>query len=494
MGLGPYYGNSAATGTGDGSSKANAFTDLVAFLQTVQADPGATIYLAKTSVMDYAAETIFSANSSGNQSAQRLISLDFSTDQQSDGATLRTTGNGGHNLKFENSWYTEGIKMISGVGATDNAQIRLANGYNSHQKHVRPVLQFASTGASTFSIGETGEATLEIEDPTFKWNNPGSKFVDEARLTITGGGFDPTTVVPTNLIDDRRKAMTFKDFDLSALVGTTLTSNAASSVDVWFTRCKMPSAYTVAPAQSYTNKLRVGIFDSTSDGTIHPDTYLHGSLGSHTSDTGLFVTSMDGAGGIKHSLKVVTGPNVDWARPFECLPISAWNEIVNADITATVHGIINGATLPTDDEVFGRFEFLGNAGSTLGKPVSTRRRATVAAAPLAADTAHWNCATARTNGETVAVGQTRKVASNPGRIFFVTAITTGVLAGAEPAGYASAVDGGSVTDGGATLRAGIRFKIVKALQQPKLKGSYVVTVGVGKVSSTIWFDPKVAIS
>ena len=89
----------------------------------------------------------------------------------------------------------------------------------------------------------------------------------------------------------------------------------------------------------------------------------------------------------------------------------------------------------------------------------------------------------------------RKVASNPGRIFFVTA-QTGASASSEPAGFASAVDGGSVTDGGVTWRAAMRFKMAVTLSspQPQMAGLMAAYPKVAKASAAYYLDGKCALS
>ena len=83
------------------------------------------------------------------------------------------------------------------------------------------------------------------------------------------------------------------------------------------------------------------------------------------------------------------------------------------------------------------------------------------------------------------------VASNPGRVFFCT--QAGTSNGTEPAGYATAVDGGSVTDNGAVFRAGWRFSfsVNVTSPNPQIAGYGYVHVYVGKISVTCYIDPEV---
>ncbi len=76
-------------------------------------------------------------------------------------------------------------------------------------------------------------------------------------------------------------------------------------------------------------------------------------------------------------------------------------------------------------------------------------------------------------------------------MFFCT--TAGTTAGSEPAGYATAVDGGSVTDNTAVFRAATRQKLSVTIT-PQLKGFLHARVMLAKASTTIYVDPKLAVA
>src|SRR5207253_4773254 len=94
-------------------------------------------------------------------------------------------------------------------------------------------------------------------------------------------------------------------------------------------------------------------------------------------------------------------------------------------------------------------------------------------ADLTASTSAWDGGvTAWAPSTAYTVGQVRKLASNSGRIFFVTSISgTGTSAVSEPSGVASAVDGGTVTDNAGAnqvvWRAAVRFKLTVTLSSPQ---------------------------
>ena len=118
------------------------------------------------------------------------------------------------------------------------------------------------------------------------------------------------------------------------------------------------------------------------------------------------------------------------------------------------------------------------------------------ATALTADTSAWDtAATARANTHAYALGDIIKLSSNPDRLFFCT--TAGTSAGSEPGGYASAVDGDTVTDNTAVFRAGWRFKTTVTLTSPDpaQAGNVNAWFYMGPESAqTIYVDPKVAVS
>jgi hypothetical protein len=161
-----------------------------------------------------------------------------------------------------------------------------------------------------------------------------------------------------------------------------------------------------------------------------------------------------------------------------------------------MYGVANMAAMPTDAQCWLDISYLGASGSPLGSYKTTQAASFLATpANQTADTSGWDGgASARANTTAYSVGDVIKLASNPGRIFFCT--TAGTTAGSEPGGYASAVDGDSITDNTAVFRAGWRFKIAKTLTgpQPNKVGNIYVTFIMGAASLQIYFDPKPVLS
>jgi hypothetical protein len=178
------------------------------------------------------------------------------------------------------------------------------------------------------------------------------------------------------------------------------------------------------------------------------------------------------------------------------MPIAVWNSVTATNRTVTLQGAYNGTALPNNNDLWIEVDYLGTASSTDGTRATTGIANPLSSpSALTASTMAWDsAATARANSTAYVIGNFIKLASNPGRLFICTA--NGTSAGSEPAGYATAVDGGSVTDGGATFRALVRFSIAVTLSTPQpQEAGYIVTYIKGvKLSSTFWVDPTATLS
>ncbi len=207
------------------------------------------------------------------------------------------------------------------------------------------------------------------------------------------------------------------------------------------------------------------------------------------------VTRTGGAsdGTTPHAIQIQTSAEASWMLPFETIPFPAMNNLVGSALTITVEGISNTAAIPQNDEIWVEVGALTNVNDTIGSMArSARANGLTTPANYTASSEVWGAtAAARANTTAYTLGQAIKLASNPGRVFFCT--TAGTSAGSEPAGFASAVDGGSVTDGSAVFRAGWRFKMAATIT-PQQAGPLSVRVKVGEPSATYVIDPKFVVT
>ena len=111
-------------------------------------------------------------------------------------------------------------------------------------------------------------------------------------------------------------------------------------------------------------------------------------------------------------------------------------------------------------------------------------------------TTPWTAGTAaaRANSTVYALGDAIKLATNTGRLFFCSVAGTSTTS--EPAGYATAIDGGTITDGSATFRAGWRQTLSLSVtpQRAGLLSARVHTIDSQATPTKVYIDPLVKLT
>ncbi|MDE2097527.1 MAG: hypothetical protein KGL39_09800 [Patescibacteria group bacterium] len=375
-------------------------------------------------------------------------------------------------------WYLDSCTLIY---SSSNSGSGILVGYNTPNLPVKIVLdnttiQFANAGQS-----------IQHNGGNFIWKNTSSAIA---------GATPPTTLFKTSSFNRYGGRVLLEGVDLSALgSGKTLVGAGNQVKDFYFKDCKLGASVTIAatptsPLEADVNILRV---DSAGTNYRH-EKYQY--MGTQVVETTIIRTGGASNGTTGLSWNLTTTANSKWILPFEALPIAIWNSTTAANVTATLEGIWNAAALPNNDDFWFDVEYLGSASNPQGTFKTGSKGDNLATgSALTASTQAWDSlVTARANTTAYTLGQTIKVSSNPGRVFFCT--TAGTSAGSEPAGYASAVDGGSVTDGTAVFRAGVRFKlgVTMTSPQPAQVGTVYVYPKAAKVSSTFYIDPLIGLA
>jgi hypothetical protein len=153
--------------------------------------------------------------------------------------------------------------------------------------------------------------------------------------------------------------------------------------------------------------------------------------------------------------------------------------------------------LPTNADIWPEIRYFGDTASLLGTLNNPGLANVLSSASnwTADSVSAWDSGVpVRINTHAYSTGDIISPGSNPGRVFFCT--SAGLSAGSLPGGYATAVDGGSVTDNTAVFRAGFRFSMAVTLSapQPKIAGLITIQPKVAKASSTFYIDPPQASS
>lgn len=499
-----WYVRSGAGGTASGANWANAMLTLLA--ATAACAAGDAIYVSEdhsesngsTTSLNPASSlstptSIYCVNHSGSVPP---VSADLRTTAVVATTTTNTLTVGGVNALYY------GIIFQCGSGANiANLTVALTS---PHQvKLVNCGLTLNNTGSSSkILLAFGGSSKVVCENCTFTFGSTANQVLSGgaafSEAKILGGSVVVGATVPTNFIGGSAiPNLSFEGVDLSAF-GSGKNLVSAIGNRVIFKDCKINASVTVQAAISSLYQ-ETYLFRCDSSGTNYRNE-KYTEKGTQTTETGIVRTGGASDGTTAVSAKIVSGTDSKWATiQFEALPIAIWNDVTGSNVTVTVEGLQDPRTstsLPNNDDIWFDVEYLGSASSPIGTfKKGTKADGLATGSALTASTQAWDSlVTARANSTAYSLGDARKVATNTGRVFICT--TAGTSAGSEPGGYATAVDGGAVTDGTATFTAAVRFKqaITLSSPQPAQKGALYVYPKVAKASATFYVDPLIALS
>lgn len=431
--------------------------------QVVSVDQSASGHIPPTSV-DYLSGAIIAAASSQM--------VESSTSAEYNGITFKiATGTNSANVFFGNSGsHVHGLRDCQIIWAGSGGGVLQPSGFC---RFTDVSLKFANTGNAYSAAG------------TLEWKNPSGV------AALLSGGTAPTggIVNANNSIGN----IILEGVDFTNVGANRLFTSSFTFGGIQATRCVFPASSTVTAVGTVPAHNRTDIIQCDSGGlTLRNERYW--TQGIMTTDTAVVRTggATDGATAI--GWKLATTANNARAWPFDFMRTSIYNSTTGSSVNVSVFGVCNVAA-PTTADLWIEVDYLGTTSSTIGN-ISTQIPSNLVSTgtALTADTSAWDTAvTARANTTAYSVGNVIKTATNTGRIFICT--TAGTSAGSEPAGYASAVDGGSVTDNTAVFRAGYRFKQTVAVT-PRNAGLVHAIAKVATASTTglFWIDPQIVLS
>jgi len=493
------YVRSGAAGAGTGADWANAYTTLAAALTAKAA--GDIFFVAEDHAETQASG--MTLTSPGTAAALCAIyCVDHAGSVPPVSADLRTTATitttGANAITFAGYMYAYGLTFNCGSGGTN-----VALGFNAGWYYLKAcALNKLGTAGNSAAIntgvsGSNIASELTLDNSTVKF----SVSTDAIRLqgrfnwkntpNAIQGATLPTTLFRTTAPVGGDTVL--EGVDLSALgSGKTIVEGMSAPRRIILKDCKLGASVTVATAPTDPGGGPVLVTRASASGVNYTErkyTYA----GTQIDELTIVRTGGASDGAAPRSRNITTTANSKWLAPFEAVPIATWNATAGSSVTATIEGVINAAALPANDELWFDIEYLGDASSPMGSfATGTKADGLASGTALTASTAAWDSlVTARANSTAYSLGDVRKVASNPGRIFFCT--TAGSSASSEPGGYASAVDGGSVTDGTAVFRAGMRFKQSVSFTA-QLAGHVYAYIKAAKASTTWFVDPVITLS
>jgi hypothetical protein len=259
-------------------------------------------------------------------------------------------------------------------------------------------LQLLSTGAaSTIQWGAAGAYTsIILNNTTLKFSATGQTinlffgvFVwQNTASALASGSSIPSTLFALNTAAASPQ-LVVEAVDLSAIAGTLISYSQAMAGAFTFKDCKLNAAATFGTPLTTASVVQAVRSDS---GATSYKSARYQYEGTETTETS--VTRVGGAADPTRqaqSRKIVTTANSQWLRPFKAEPYAQWNPTTGANVTVTVCGTINSASLPNNDDIWLEVEYLGSALTPQGTIVTTTKANVLAAnAAVASDGSTWN--------------------------------------------------------------------------------------------------------
>lgn len=427
------------------------------------------------------------------------VSADLTT-----GASVAVTGN--NNLSIGTSvsavYYIRGISFSAGA-ATDNASINVASGLSAivtcdtcaltiggSSTLAKIALGSTNTGASatvtlkdtTMQFAATGQA-LSYNDGIFEWYNTSSY---AGASNVTGA------TVPTNFIIGGVNGTLYgHGLDLTGITGNIFNVSSGAG-RTYLYDCKLASGVTL-PSGALSQGQTYFSADNCDDTANNRNyRFLRATpQGGTTQNVQIVRTNGATDGTTPIAWQATSGGGASVNSPLQLPTIVKRYNTTGSPLTFTLPYILNAASGLTNAQIWTGLEVLTASTSPISS-VTTNRVANLlnntAASTVTTDTSCWDSAVPqRQNSTAYTTGQVIGVSSNTCRIFF--ALGSGTSAGSLPAGYATAVDGGTVVDGSVNFRAGFRQQL-QVTVTPQKAGYVLAVPYLAVTNTTIYLDPK----
>ena len=410
------------------------------------------------------------------------------------GATVSITGN--IILRIGGTAAFNGLAFYNGTGPASNQPLAVNNSstWQRFDNCILAKLGGSVNGGSVTFVGGYTELWGTSWQPGAAGDGIGSS--NPCTVRWFNSTFYAGTVHPTNwnAPGGALASLYFQGVDFSANTAGPVFGSVGITQLITCQDCKVAPGATLfgVPAAQYNFMDAVRTGSAGSAAGVMTRQWYEGSLATTTS---IVRTGGASVSGTAVGWNMTTTANVNFLSAFESFPCAINNTTTGTGVVVTMYGVVNGSVVPTNNQCWLETEYLGTTGSPLGNFASTSTlNGLGSASPNTADsTSTWNSAApARVNGSLYVAGVS-VIAVNVaggGGLFFCT--VGGTASGSQPGGYATAIDGGAVTDGAATFRAGCRFSM-SATVTPQGQGYVNAKVKLAQVSTTVYIDPLVVL-
>lgn len=414
---------SGATGAGNGTSWADAYTTIGAVIAAQGSNP-TRVFVASDHSELSATSIVFPA---GGSIVYQLISCDrtsgFPPTVEQAGASIGSTS--ATSLTLQNSYYSKGVFWKAGDSSTAARNLALDSAAsNNVVRIVGGGLELKNTGTtSRITFGSSAARNMKfcIENAEIRFGHASQGLqLYNASLTIDDGALAGAAI--TEFI---KSAAASADVEVIGLDMST----AAASMNliaglsypigaIRFNKIKAPASWTGGlmaspPTHSALRAVAINV-DSASTNYRMQAVGFNGSMRQETTivRTGGFT---DGTTPV--AWRMETGLQYYPLTSFESLPMEVWNTTTGTPISVTAHVLTDGVTLK-DDEAWIEVSYFDAAGSPLGAVVSDEKSSQLAAgADQASSAAAWT-----TTGITTPVKQQLSVTITPQKAGTIRAV------------------------------------------------------------------------
>ena len=252
------------------------------------------------------------------------------------------------------------------------------------------------------NCGLVGGGSYIFEDCTFQFAAVGQAIVPAGRAVFrnsAGAALIAGATIPTSLFAPSTAAsFLVEGVDFSAVAAGKSLVNVATAqpISAVFKDCKLhPSGAIIAGSHTGAGGMQTTLIRCDSADTNYRTEHFTHS-GSQFTETAIVRSGGASDGATPIAWRIVTSTMAIAAMPFECLPISVWNETIGSPITVTVEGIWGTGVVPTNAEIWMDVEYLGSSGYPLGlRATSGRASLLETASNIPAGSGTWGGSTTK---------------------------------------------------------------------------------------------------
>lgn len=405
-----------------------------------------------------------------------------------------------------------GVHFVSSSGAANSQSMQISAAQGLEFKIYNCEFSNLSTGGTPAHFllgGASAPGVLELNNCTL--NQGTAQTAGTAMILFAAGGsrtkircggaslFSGGCVAPALLISGGSQGSTvvLDGCDLSLMAsGSALLLFSGQGVNLFqFVNCKLGAGVNTFSATPAATVGTIAEIHDSSDTSLNYRFERSDARASLTTDTVVVRAGGASDGTTPFSWRVQTNSGADRIMAFDVPPLSQWIETVGSKTVALA--LLSKAPLDSGTASI-EVAYLGSAATPVASLDTTSGLFPVlpTGAALTADTSAWDGAAglaARADNTAYALNAVIKLASNPGRVFICT--TAGTSTTGAPAGYASAVDGSTVTDGTAVFQAMYRYVLQPTAPiTVNMKGYVRVLAKIGASSTIVYVDPYLQIS